>query len=240
MIFVDTVYQRVLALANKEQRGYITPQEFNLLACQAQLEIIEQYFYDINRFGRFHGNDTEYSDMLNLINEKVLEITTSTTLTVAANTGLAALPGDLYKMGTITTGGVEADFMSVSEVVKLNNSILTRPYFSESSKGVRSPVYTKQGGNIILFPLPTSTYLQGLTTAITYIEQPKCPYWGYVVVDEKAMYNEGASVNFILHASEESELVNRILGLAGITIQKPELTSAALQLEGTKQQIEKQ
>ena len=26
---IDTVYQRVLAIANKEQRGYITPQEFN-------------------------------------------------------------------------------------------------------------------------------------------------------------------------------------------------------------------
>ena len=32
MIRIDTVYQRVLALANKEQRGYITPLEFNLLA----------------------------------------------------------------------------------------------------------------------------------------------------------------------------------------------------------------
>ena len=28
MISIDTVYQRVLAIANKEQRGYITPQEF--------------------------------------------------------------------------------------------------------------------------------------------------------------------------------------------------------------------
>jgi len=31
-VSVDTVYQRVLAIANKEQRGYITPQEFNLFA----------------------------------------------------------------------------------------------------------------------------------------------------------------------------------------------------------------
>ena len=38
-ISVDTVYQRVLALANKEQRGYITPQEFNLFANQAQQDI---------------------------------------------------------------------------------------------------------------------------------------------------------------------------------------------------------
>ena len=35
-ISIDTVYQKVLALANKEQRGYITPQEFNLLADKAQ------------------------------------------------------------------------------------------------------------------------------------------------------------------------------------------------------------
>ena len=39
MINIDTIYQKVLALANKEQRGYITPQEFNLLADKAQMEI---------------------------------------------------------------------------------------------------------------------------------------------------------------------------------------------------------
>ena len=44
---IDTVYQRVLAIANKEQRGYITPQEFNLFANQAQMDIFEQYFYDL-------------------------------------------------------------------------------------------------------------------------------------------------------------------------------------------------
>ena len=39
MVSVDNVYQKVLALANKEQRGYITPQEFNLFADHAQMEI---------------------------------------------------------------------------------------------------------------------------------------------------------------------------------------------------------
>ena len=70
-ISIDTVYQRVLALANKEQRGYITPQEFNLFADQAQMEIFEQYFYDINQWNRQHGNDHEYSDMLVNLEEKI-------------------------------------------------------------------------------------------------------------------------------------------------------------------------
>ena len=30
-ISVDTVYQTVLAIANKEQNGYITPQEVSLI-----------------------------------------------------------------------------------------------------------------------------------------------------------------------------------------------------------------
>lgn len=68
---IDTVYQTVLAIANKEQRGYLTPQEFNLMASRAQREIFEQYFYDINRFSRMPGNSTEFSDMLYILEEKV-------------------------------------------------------------------------------------------------------------------------------------------------------------------------
>ena len=52
MVLIDTVYQKVLAFANKAQRGYINTQEFNLFADQAQMEIFEQYFYDINQFSR--------------------------------------------------------------------------------------------------------------------------------------------------------------------------------------------
>ena len=71
MILVDTVYQRVLAFANKEQRGYITPQEFNLFANQAQMEIFEQYFYDLNQWSRQHGNDTIYADPITILEQKI-------------------------------------------------------------------------------------------------------------------------------------------------------------------------
>ena len=38
-VSVDTVYQKVLGILNKEQRGYVTAQEFNLFANQAQLDL---------------------------------------------------------------------------------------------------------------------------------------------------------------------------------------------------------
>jgi hypothetical protein len=70
-INIDTVYQKVLVLANKEQRGYITPQEFNLLADQAQLIIFEQYFHDIDRYLELHGSSGEYSDKIDILHEKI-------------------------------------------------------------------------------------------------------------------------------------------------------------------------
>ena len=47
-INVNTVYQTVLLILNKEQRGYITPDEFNKIGSQVQLQMFEQYFEELN------------------------------------------------------------------------------------------------------------------------------------------------------------------------------------------------
>ena len=44
MVNIDNVYNTVLVITNKDNRGYITPEEFNRLANQAQNEIFESYF----------------------------------------------------------------------------------------------------------------------------------------------------------------------------------------------------
>ena len=103
---VDTVYQRVLSIANKEQRGYITPQEFNLLANQAQLEIFEQYFYDLNQFSRLPGNDTRHADMVTTLEEKISLFEKTADI---IGTSTMTLPTDLYKLSTILYIGVEAE-----------------------------------------------------------------------------------------------------------------------------------
>ena len=140
---INTFYQRVLAIANKEQRGYITPQEFNLFANQAQMDIYEQYFYDINQFSRAPGNDTEYSNMIDFINEKVA-IFQKYQQSVSVNTSsIGTLPSDLYRLGTVMyTGGtypIELDEVSQNDVLDLEKSPLTRatlnrPYFTRQTK----------------------------------------------------------------------------------------------------------
>jgi len=108
---IDTVYQSVLALANKEQRGYITPLEFNLMASKAQRNIFEQYFYDINKFNKMPGNSTEFSDMLYILEEKLAPFK----INDAALTGTPTYTDDFEVdiSGWSITGGVNG---SVSHV----------------------------------------------------------------------------------------------------------------------------
>ena len=45
---INQVYEMALSLLNKNNYGYMTPQDFNLFAEQAQLDIFEDLFYDYN------------------------------------------------------------------------------------------------------------------------------------------------------------------------------------------------
>ena len=61
-INVNTVYQTVLLILNKEQRGYLTPTEFNSIGTQVQLEMFEEYFESLNQQLRIPQNESEYGD----------------------------------------------------------------------------------------------------------------------------------------------------------------------------------
>ena len=48
-ISVDKVYRKVLAILNKESRGFLTPDEFNRIGSQVQLDLLDKAFHDYSR-----------------------------------------------------------------------------------------------------------------------------------------------------------------------------------------------
>ena len=68
---VNTVYTTVLSILNKEQRGYMTPDEFNKVATQVQLEIFEGFFQDLNQYLRMPKTDEEFASRIAHIEEEI-------------------------------------------------------------------------------------------------------------------------------------------------------------------------
>ena len=231
-ISIDTVYQRVQSILNKENRGYLTPQEFNLFANQAQLEIFEQYFFDLNQYERLPKKDTEYSNLVKTINERTSKFKTSATLTFT--TSYFEMPSDMHKLGTViynsTTPVEEIDQKNLLEYTL---SPLTAP-------STTNPVYiqniqtTSSVWSIVVYP----STIQSLITA-TYIREPVEASWATKTVVGNALYDASNSTNFELHDSEETNLVLKILLYAGLSIGNLEATQIASGQETKKIQQEK-
>jgi len=224
MVNIDTVYQKVLAFANKEQRGYVTPQEFNLFADQAQKEIFEQYFYDLDKLTKMAGSTDEYGDVIDILREKILIFESTSTIAAGVISN-----NDVYRLGTVFSyGGVPKILEEVTyhDLVEMRQSPLTRPTLTR-------PVYARRGDFIIDNPVGTAAHC-------TYTRQPSKPNWSYVVVDGKAMHDPFEKVNFELHPSEENELTYKILKFAGLSMKKDDIAKGGQGLETLQVQQEKQ
>ena len=245
-ISVDTVYQTVLALCNKEQRGYITPQEFNLMARKAQLEIFENYFHDMKTSSAKMNDDIGVAfGETDILEEKLRPFlqnqTYNNSSASSSSTGPAwNLPSGVHFIRNFFASGPLGDYAHGREVMRItheeasaigatNNSPsggwshpLLRPnkthfVYEIQSSGTAGPA----AGEIRIFPTPELDDPTNWT--LWYYKKPYDPHWGYVVVNKRALYDTTSSTHFQLHDSEEQLLVSRILQLSGVVIQKPGL-----------------
>jgi len=180
MVNVDTVYQKVLALANKEQRGYITPQEFNLMANKAQLDLINNYFHKTKTSFLKPQNQSEASDEMEIVQEKMGWLRSEKELTsqLWANSVITELngkvilqiPSDVYKIATLyliapegvaatgqnpsqTYDRVEVHRVDRKDLLDMKRHPLTHP-------SVKRPVYV----------IHDSTGLSNSTNTFEYLE----------------------------------------------------------------------
>ena len=103
MSIINTVRATVLSIANKNNFGYITPNDFNLYAKQAQLDIFEDYFYQYNSWivkqnARVSGSG--YADIVKGLVE-VLDYFSLTKSLISSNGYDFTLPEDYYLINKI-------------------------------------------------------------------------------------------------------------------------------------------
>ncbi len=225
-INVNTVYRTVLSLANREQRGFMTPDQYNRLARMAQLDLFEKAFFDYNRY--LTRNETgsindEYANLVKTTKEKIDVFSTSSTLTFSS--GIAAVPSNFYKCIMVSTGtrGLEVQEVQKSDLPQINSSKLTAPSSSY-------PIYYKEGSNIKILPTTISS------ATLDYLFKPADPTWAFTTgaTYGDMAYASGSSVNFQLHDSEEVPLIIKILAYAGVTIKDPNIVQVAKQEEVQK------
>ena len=240
-INVNTVYQTVLLILNKEQRGYITPTEFNSLGTQVQREIFEKYFEDLNQQLRVPQTDTDYADRVENLDEKIAIFKTfgDASYVTFNNLSYWVLPnatayGDgatFYRLGTVLYNNeIEVERLDRKDFYHIDKSLLTKP-----SKTF--PVYLYE--NEKLFIKPTTITTAG-DIQIDYLRTPVNPVWGFTTGSlGQYIYETSSSIDFELHISEQTNVILQILKYAGVIIKDPEIIQVAAQEVAMNEQNEK-
>ena len=231
-VSVDKVYKTVLFILNKEQRGYVTPAEFNSVAEQVQFQIFESYFPDGNQQYRKNQtnsqNDTEFFNMFKDIEYKLHPFEEDSNFTYDATRDVFSTNANVYKIGEVISNYTDINpiinsitqLVSKAEFNKISRSKLTAP-------NKKNPLFFtgNAGGALTLKVTPTPNSIT-VNTIIT----PSPPNWGFTVGGlGQYVYNANASTDFELDISEQSLLILEILKYFGIVINDPTIIQAASQ-----------
>lgn len=239
-INVNNVYQTVLLILNKEQRGYMTPDEFNKTATQVQLDIFEQYFDDLNQQLRVPQADYDYTDRQINLDDKIsifkclgdcnpqvgyFDLPNQdnfTGNTIVYNDVPVGNEFAFYRIGTLTwednslTYPIEIQRLQRKDFYEIQKSELTAP--SENF-----PVYLYENKQIRVLP---NTIVDDVKA--TFIRKPLNVEWAYFPGNlGQYVYNATSSQDFELESSEQVNVILRILQYSGIIIKDTQIIQAA-------------
>jgi len=217
-INVDTVYKTVLLVLNQQQRGYMTPDEFNKVGAQVQLNIFEGYFEELNQQYRVPQNDTEYANRVENI-EQNLQFFQRTGATAYVGPHFTLTPTDIYRLGSVFYKDTElTQYAQRNELKQILLSPLTQPT-------ANFPIYLYE--NNLLYVYPTS--IQADIT-ISYLKKPADIQWAFTTgALGQYVYNAAGSTDFELSVSEQTNVITRILAYAGVIINDPTIIQVAQQ-----------
>jgi hypothetical protein len=177
-ISVDTVYKTVLLILNKEQRGYMTPDEFNKIGSQVQREIFEAYFEDLNQQLRIPQSDVEYSDRVAITDEKIAEFKTENDQTVAektiGGTNPFTTPSELYRLGSITYEPNTATYKEMQRVGRAEIYNIRKAPLTAPTKNY--PIYLYEDNKALVYP---DTIVDPAHVKMQYVKKPSDVRWGY-------------------------------------------------------------
>ena len=231
---IDEIYRLVQTFANKEQRGFITPSEFNLLAKQAELELYNKRLSVIKEKSPNKKNVGVYGESLapELAKQDIAPFyrvekvgTANNSLSYKGATGniqthyietIFCIPDEENDIST----NIPVDIVEPKDVNQILRSSLVKP-----SMEFPIALIGQQGSDS---SISINVFPEYITNIIVYhYYNNNTPKWNYITVAGKPVYDAFNSKDFKISERAHGELVVKILEYLGVTIREPEVVQYA-------------
>jgi len=231
MASVERVYRAVKDIANKDQRGFITPAIFNEFAGIAQMNVFNRLFDEMGlsvRMRRSGADAQRQFAKAKKIEEDLSTFSKKATLSLVA--GVADKPSDFARVISITTPGkyVLGNYQQYQVQIVYNTEHMDRILTSDLSRPTTTAPVALIGNQIEVFP---NTNTSITSVVLRYYKLPQgivpttgakttsAPTYGYTsVVPGVELYSAANRVDFEMPEQYFTELVSEILTLVGVNL----------------------
>lgn len=216
----DQVYQIIKYAANKNQQGYISPDEFYIIINSAQNQYLDFLLgsYQKQQVGRpipvvaFGQNQKLRTSLAPLIYSRVLNPNSTT--------GIAAFPDDFELVDAMWS------LYGIYNIRFAQQDSLNSFYRSSIDPIEENPVYLIQHEGFHFYPENIGA------TKLSYIRTPPSIVWGYSVDSNgQPVYNASISQQPVWFDMDMYEIIARALILVGVNLQMSQLVQYANEIK---------
>ena len=221
---INDLYVFVKFMANKEQRGFVTTTEFNLLAERAQLDIIQ------DRYGKYTipgaAQTAGYNQTHSALEDIRTAVSTFTSVYQANghwfypvdNTGASSPNSTMLYFMELSLDGRNVEILTQDQLKGRLGSHLLPP-------SIDKPVATMNDNGFKIWISPDINNDVSVGDVVcTYIKIPSSPVWAFsTIANGNAVYNATNSNQLTLPEHTHNEIAQRILSYIGISLREPEV-----------------
>lgn len=229
---INTVYENVRRLSAKDERGFVTPIDFNYFAPLAQIELFKEKISGYRIATRNENNflqGTGIFDQTISIKQDLITLKRVDRLLnfVSASSDVRKfyLPDDYAYYIDFSMDGNDVTIVDSDEFKSYKSSFLCPPslknpvgYLDYNSLNVITKESISEAA-ISYYKIPQGSSSLGLPSL-------QSPTWAYTG-GSNPLYNPNGSINFELPQHLEQELTFKILSMIGITIRDTEVFNTA-------------
>jgi hypothetical protein len=223
---IDEIYRLVQAFASKDQRGFITPAEFNLMARQAELELYNERLQVVMEGSQAKKIAGYYKKALTPAVAEQDILTFLYKADISLTTGEGAILSDYVCQ--LYSGNTAVDIVTAKNVGQIQKSSLAKP-----STDYPVALLSSNSGSVKVSVFPNNI---SEVSCYYYLYNNK-PTWNYVTIAGKPVYDSSNSAAFLISSRCHGELVIKVLGYLGVSIREADLVNYAQNKEAEQDKV---
>ena len=223
---VDYFYKYLQFASNKAQMGYLSPDNFNLIANQASTDFLDYLLGNFQSYQYGRPVPKVQFGMNEIVRQRVTPLIGAPVALTTDSTGLAPYP----------TGFQQADAMFMPNMVDRVRYVPQHKLYSYLKSQIdpiaTNPIFTIENGGFRFYPNTVNNGVSFTGALLSFVSTPPTIIWNYTLDSNgRPVYNPTGSVDPVYYETDNSELLSRAMKILGINLSDAELTNIGNEME---------